>query len=62
MGISSTWPVVGPHEKGEVVRDATWGEGEVVRVVRVVGDSIYAFSPVHCVKLLKAHFLEKIGA
>jgi hypothetical protein len=38
---------------------ATWGEGEVVRVV---GDSIYTFFPVHGEKLLKAHFLEKISA
>jgi len=50
--------VVGPREKGEVVRDATWGAGEVVRV----GDSIYTFFPVHGEKLLKAHFLEKISA
>jgi hypothetical protein len=26
------------------------------------GDSIYTFFPVHGEKLLKAHFLEKIGA
>ena len=52
-------PVVGPREKSDVGRDATWGEGEVVRVV---GVSIYAFSPVHGEKLLKAHFLEKISA
>jgi hypothetical protein len=51
--------VVGPREKGAGVRHATWGEGEVVRVV---GGSIYTFSPVHGEKLLKAHFLEKIGA
>jgi hypothetical protein len=49
----------GRYEKGDVVRDATWGEGEVVRVG---GDSIYTFFPVHGEKLLKAHFLEKIGA
>ena len=36
-----------------------WGEGEVVRVV---GDSIYTFFPVHGEKLLKASFLEKIEA
>jgi hypothetical protein len=51
--------VVGPREKGDVGRDATWGEGEVVRGV---GDSIYTFFPVHGEKLLKAHFLEKISA
>jgi hypothetical protein len=43
-------------EKGDIVRHAKWGEGEVVRVV---GDSIYTFFPVHGEKLLKAHFLEK---
>jgi hypothetical protein len=37
-------PVFGPLEKGDIVRHATWGEGEVVRVV---GDSIYTFFPVH---------------
>jgi hypothetical protein len=52
-------PVVGTREKGDVGCDATWGEGEVVRIV---GDSIYTFFPVHGVKLLKAHFLEKISA
>ena len=52
-------PVFGPLEKGDIVRHATWGEGEVVRVV---GDSIYTFFPVHGEKLLKAHFLEKISA
>jgi ATP-dependent DNA helicase RecQ len=50
-------PVFGPLEKGDIVRHATWGEGEVVRVV---GDSIYTFFPVHGEKLLKAHFLEKV--
>jgi ATP-dependent DNA helicase RecQ len=50
-------PVFGPLEKGDLVRHATWGEGEVVRVV---GDSIYTFFPVHGEKLLKASFLEKI--
>ena len=44
-------PVFGPLEKGDIVRHATWGEGEVVRVV---GDSIYTFFPVHGEKLLKA--------
>jgi ATP-dependent DNA helicase RecQ len=52
-------PVFGPLEKGDIVRHATWGEGEVVRVV---GDSIYTFFPVHGEKLLKASFLEKIEA
>ncbi|HUJ63885.1 MAG TPA: ATP-dependent DNA helicase RecQ [Kofleriaceae bacterium] len=52
-------PVFGPLEKGDLVRHATWGEGEVVRVV---GDSIYTFFPVHGEKLLKASFLEKIDA
>ena len=52
-------PVFGPLEKGDIVRHATWGEGEVVRVV---GDSIYTFFPVHGEKLLKASFLEKIDA
>jgi ATP-dependent DNA helicase RecQ len=52
-------PVFGPLEKGDIVRHATWGEGEVVRVV---GDSIYTFFPVHGEKLLKASFLEKITA
>jgi hypothetical protein len=52
-------PVFGPLEKGDIVRHAMWGEGEVVRVV---GDSIYTFFPVHGEKLLKASFLEKIVA
>ena len=52
-------PVFGPLEKGDIVRHARWGEGEVVRVV---GDSIYTFFPVHGEKLLKASFLEKIVA
>jgi ATP-dependent DNA helicase RecQ len=52
-------PVFGPLEKGDLVRHAQWGEGEVVRVV---GDSIYTFFPVHGEKLLKASFLEKIDA
>ena len=50
-------PVFGPLEKGDLVRHATWGDGEVVRVV---GDSIYTFFPVHGEKLLKASFLEKL--
>ena len=52
-------PVFGPLAKGDSVRHATWGEGEVVRVV---GDSIYTFFPVPGEKLLKTHFLEKISA
>jgi ATP-dependent DNA helicase RecQ len=47
----------GPLGKGDLVRHATWGDGEVVRVV---GDSAYTFFPVHGEKLLKASFLEKI--
>ncbi len=50
-------PVFGPLEKGDIVRHATYGEGEVVRVV---GDSVYTFFPVHGEKLLKTSFLEKI--
>lgn len=52
-------PVFGPLEKGDLVRHARWGDGEVVRVL---GDTIYAFFPVHGEKLLKASFLEKIDA
>jgi ATP-dependent DNA helicase RecQ len=52
-------PVFGPLEKGDLVRHATWGEGEVVRVV---GDSVYTFFPVHGEKLLKSSFLEKVGS
>ncbi|MEO8551234.1 MAG: RecQ family zinc-binding domain-containing protein, partial [Kofleriaceae bacterium] len=52
-------PVFGPLEKGDLVRHARWGDGEVVRVV---GDSISTFFPVHGEKLLKASFLEKIEA
>jgi ATP-dependent DNA helicase RecQ len=51
-------PVFGPLEKGDLVRHARWGDGEVVRVV---GDSAYTFFPVHGEKLLKASFLEKIA-
>ncbi|MBA3458551.1 MAG: RecQ family ATP-dependent DNA helicase [Deltaproteobacteria bacterium] len=50
-------PVFGPLEKGDIVRHAMWGEGEVVKVV---GDSVYTFFPVHGEKLLKTSFLEKI--
>ncbi len=52
-------PVFGPLEKGDIVRHAVYGEGEVVRVT---GDSIHTFFPVHGEKLLKASFLEKIEA
>lgn len=52
-------PVFGPLEKGDLVRHARWGDGEVVRVL---GDTIYTFFPVHGEKLLKASFLEKIDA
>ena len=48
---------VGVLGKGDLVRHATWGDGEVVRVV---GDSALAFFPGHGEKLLKASFLEKI--
>jgi ATP-dependent DNA helicase RecQ len=51
-------PVFGPLEKGDLVRHASWGEGEVVRVV---GDTIHTFFPVHGEKVLKASFLEKLG-
>ena len=49
---------VGVLGKGDLVRHATWGDGEVVRVV---GDSALAFFPGHGEKLLKASFLEKIA-
>ena len=45
-------------DKGDLVRHATWGVGEVVRIVV---DSALAFFPGHGEKLLKASFLEKIG-
>ncbi|HUQ04863.1 MAG TPA: ATP-dependent DNA helicase RecQ [Kofleriaceae bacterium] len=48
---------IGALGKGDLVRHATWGNGEVVRVV---GDSALAFFPGHGEKLLKASFLEKI--
>src|SRR5262249_32500055 len=44
---------------GDVVRHPVWGEGEVVNVA---GDTIGAFFPGHGEKLLKAKFLEKVGA
>jgi ATP-dependent DNA helicase RecQ len=43
--------------KGDVVRHAKWGEGEVVRIE---GDTVGAFFPGFGEKLLKASFLEKI--
>ncbi|MEZ4359650.1 MAG: ATP-dependent DNA helicase RecQ [Kofleriaceae bacterium] len=52
-------PTFGPLGKGDLVRHATWGDGEVVRVV---GDSAYTFFPTHGEKLLKASFLEKIDS
>jgi ATP-dependent DNA helicase RecQ len=45
-------------DKGDLVRHATWGDGEVVRIV---GDSALTFFPGHGEKLLKASFLEKLG-
>jgi len=50
-------PVFGPLEKGDIVRHAMWGEGEVVRVS---GDTVSTFFPVHGEKLLKTSFLEKV--
>ncbi|MCX5744064.1 MAG: RecQ family ATP-dependent DNA helicase [Proteobacteria bacterium] len=50
-------PTFGPLVKGDLVRHSMWGDGEVVRVV---GDRIYTFFPVHGEKLLKSTFLEKI--
>jgi ATP-dependent DNA helicase RecQ len=50
-------PTFGPLGKGDLVRHARWGDGEVVKVV---GDTAYTFFPVHGEKLLKASFLEKI--
>lgn len=44
-------------DKGDLVRHATWGEGEVIRIV---GDTVGAFFPGHGEKLLKASFLEKV--
>ena len=43
--------------KGDLVRHATWGDGEVVRVV---GDSALTFFPSHGEKLLKMSFLERV--
>ncbi|MCE9575870.1 MAG: ATP-dependent DNA helicase [Deltaproteobacteria bacterium] len=44
--------------KGDLVRHATWGDGEVVRIV---GDSALAFFPGHGEKLLKTSFLAKLS-
>ena len=44
-------------DKGDLVRHATWGEGEVVRLD---GDNACAFFPGFGEKRLKASFLEKI--
>ncbi len=44
--------------KGDLVRHALYGDGEVVRVT---GDSAQAFFPGHGEKLLKASFLQKIA-
>ena len=52
-------PVFGPLDKGDLVRHALYGDGEVIRVA---GDSVYTFFPVHGEKLLKTSFLEKIDA
>ena len=43
--------------KGALVRHATWGDGEVVRVS---GDSALTFFPSHGEKLLKLAFLERV--
>ncbi len=45
--------------KGDLVRHAKWGEGEVVRII---GDTIGAFFPGFGEKLLKASFLKKIDS
>ena len=46
-----------PVGKGDLVRHAMWGDGEVVRVV---GDSALTFFPSHGEKLLKLSFLERV--
>lgn len=51
-------PTMSGLDKGDLVRHAKYGEGEVVRVV---GDSIFTFFPTHGEKLLKASFLEKLN-
>ena len=45
-------------DKGDLVRHATWGDGEIVRIV---GDNAVAVFPRQGEKLLKASFLSKIG-
>jgi hypothetical protein len=50
-------PAVG-LDRGDLVRHATWGDGEIVRVV---GDNVVAVFPGQGEKLLKVSFLEKIG-
>ena len=50
--------IKGSLGKGDLVRHATWGNGEVVRIV---GDSALAFFPSHGEKLLKTSFLERIA-
>ncbi|MBK9031768.1 MAG: RecQ family ATP-dependent DNA helicase [Myxococcales bacterium] len=47
-----------PVGKGDLVRHATWGDGEVVRVL---GDSALTFFPSHGEKLLKLSFLERVA-
>lgn len=44
-------------DKGDVVRHAKWGEGEIIRIE---GDTVGAFFPGIGEKLLKARFLEKV--
>ncbi|MEZ4402054.1 MAG: ATP-dependent DNA helicase RecQ [Kofleriaceae bacterium] len=46
-----------PVGKGDLVRHATWGDGEVVKVQ---GDSALTFFPSHGEKLLKLSFLERV--
>jgi ATP-dependent DNA helicase RecQ len=48
---------VDPVGKGDLVRHAMWGDGEVLRVV---GDSALTFFPSHGEKLLKLSFLERV--
>jgi len=46
-----------PLGKGDLVRHATWGDGEVVRLV---GGSALTFFPSHGEKLLKTSFLARV--
>jgi len=46
-------------DRGDLVRHATWGDGEIVRVV---GDNAVAVFPRHGERLLKASFLTKVAA